>query len=92
MIILTIVCDRCGKKLEQDLSNTSFTADDMIRKAGLCYVHANKKNMLICGGCNNQFEELKGTQEKKAYKEVCEFFNTCGKEKDERDNKGKKNE
>lgn len=92
MIILTMVCDRCSKEVVQDLSNKSFKGDEEARKAGFQHIHANKKNMLICGGCYNQFKELKDIQEDKAYKEVCEFFKTCGKEKNERDTDGKTDE
>ena len=81
MVILTIVCDRCSKEIEEDLSNnTSCNVEDQARKAGFQHVHANRKNMLICGGCFNQFQELKDIQEEKAYKEVCKFFKSCGKE------------
>ena len=82
MIILTMVCDRCGKETVEDLSNTSFHVDDQARKANFHYINANKRNMMICNGCFNQFEELKGMQEEKAFKEACEFFQTCGKEED----------
>lgn len=82
MVILTIVCDRCSKESEQDMSQISFNVDDATRKAGFQNIHANKKNMLICGGCFNQFKELKDIQEEKAYKEVCEFFLDCGREDD----------
>ena len=77
MVILTLLCDRCGKEVSTDLSNSSFKSEDEIRKAGFQNIHANRKNMLICSGCYNQFKELKGLQEEKAYREVCEFFNDC---------------
>lgn len=92
MIILTMVCDRCSKETEIDLSHSTFKSEDEIRKAGFQYVHANKKNMLICSGCNNKFKELRGLQEEKAYREVCEFFNTCGKDRNERNTDGETNE
>lgn len=77
MLTLTIVCDRCSKETVMDLSDTSFTSEDQIRKAGFMYIHANKKNMLICTNCNKGFKELVELQEEKAFSEVCEFFNNC---------------
>jgi len=81
MLALTIVCDRCSKEVVRDLSDTSFTSEDQIRKAKFQYINANKKNMLICTDCNKGFRELVELQEKKSFVEVCEFFKKCeGKE------------
>lgn len=78
MIILAMVCDRCSKEMVMDLSgSTILDLQEQIRKEGFQYVHANKKNMLICTGCNNKFKELVGEHEERAYKELCEFFKDC---------------
>lgn len=91
-VILTMVCDRCSKEEIVDLSHSSFKSEDEIRKAGFQYVHANRKNLLICSGCNNKFKELKGIQEEKAYKEMCDFFKNCEGKDNERNTNGEKNE
>lgn len=92
MIILTMVCDRCSKEEEMDLSTSSFKSEDMIRKAGFQYIHANKKNMLICSGCYNQYKKLKGIQEEKAHREICNFFKNFEGMENERNNGGKEND
>jgi hypothetical protein len=78
MIILTMVCDRCSKETEIDLTGTSsLDLNGQLRKEGFQYVNANKKNMLICTGCANKYKELVGLHQERAYKEVCEFFDNC---------------
>lgn len=92
MITLTMVCDRCSKEEVEDLSNTSFTGDDVIRKAGFHYVNDGRTNIMICSGCNNQFKELKGMQEEQASSEVCLFFDNCEEWNKNGYNSGAKND
>jgi hypothetical protein len=89
MITLTIRCERCSKEVSHDLTGSTFN-DDVVRKLGFVYKHDGKTNVTICMECERQYKDLKDKLASLAHEELCSFFNTCGEEEENGDNRGKK--
>ena len=65
--------------------------NDLVRKFGFGYTHDGKTNVLICNQCEKQFRELQEKLEGLVRTETCSFFDNCGKEKENGDNREPEN-
>jgi len=88
MVKLTLQCSRCGEEFVQDVTGDALN-DDVIRKFGFTYMVVKGKTLLICHPCEKEFRELKEKLEVYVHKAECEFFDTCGKDKDGNNNGAK---
>ena len=89
MILLTVQCDRCGKEVSRNITDTRLT-DDLIREFGFSHIHANngKGNILICNECSRLLRELHNKLELHKEQTLNDFFANNGKEKDNDRHKG----
>lgn len=81
MIKLTMRCARCSKLVERDVTGEALN-DDMIRKFGFSYMIVKKKPALICNDCERAFKDLQDKLQDYVDKAECNFFDTCGEEKE----------
>jgi hypothetical protein len=79
MITLTIECERCGKEVSQDQTNSTLS-NDLVRKLGFVYAHDGKENVVICVDCETKYRGLQEKLELTVAKKLCCFFDNCKKE------------
>jgi hypothetical protein len=79
--------------VEKDVTGEALS-DDLIRKFGFTYMIVKNKPALICHGCAKKFKDLQDELKDYVNKAECEFFDTCGEEKEygRANNGGTKNE
>jgi len=81
MITLTMQCTRCGKEVSHDMTNKRLN-EELVRKFGFAYQHDGRANLLICYDCEKEYADLKAKLDENIKRELCSFFKSCGKEKD----------
>ncbi len=84
MITLTMKCARCSKEVSHDMTNLTLS-NELIRKFKYGYAHNGKTNVLICNQCEKLFKGLEKKLTEQSRIEMCNFFQNCGKDNNEKE-------
>ena len=90
MITLTMQCTRCSKEVSHDMTNRRLN-EELVRKFGFGYQHDGRSNLLICSDCEKEYIDLKAKLDESVKQELCSFFKSCGKVKENGNKREPKN-